>query len=84
MERLPGSKKIPNSTTGLIFIYFLIINLLIKLKERVKQMRLQFYHEKAILIQKIWRGYYSRKYVFNYYKRKAYLQAIEQKNEIVL
>lgn len=47
-------------------------------------MRLQFYHEKAILIQKIWRGYYSRKYVFNYYKRKAYLQAIEQKNEIVL
>ncbi|RNA00649.1 Spermatogenesis-associated 17 [Brachionus plicatilis] len=56
----------------------------IQLEERVRQMRLEFYHEKAILIQKIWRGYYSRKYVFNYYKRKAYLKAIEQKNEIVL
>ena len=38
----------------------------------------------VLQIQKIWRGYYSRKYIFNYYKRKAYLQAIQQKNEIVL
>jgi len=47
-------------------------------------MRLQFYHQKAVIIQKTWRGFYSRKYIFNYYKRKAYLNAIQQKNEIVL
>lgn len=32
-------------------------------------------------IQKIWRGYYVRKYVLNYYSRKRYLFGLEQKNE---
>ena len=34
-------------------------------------------------IQKMWRGYYVRKYVFNYYSRKRYLEALQIKNEIV-
>lgn len=31
----------------------------------------------------MWRGYYIRKYVFNYYSRKRYLEALQIKNEIV-
>ena len=34
-------------------------------------------------IQKIWRGYYVRRYVHNYYAQKAYLEALERKNEII-
>ena len=54
------------------------------LEQRLKQMRLDFYCNKAVMIQKHWKGYYSRKYIFNYYKRKAYLIAVQQKNEVVL
>lgn len=54
------------------------------LDERVKEMRLRFFDNKATLCQKTWRGYFSRKYIFNYYKRKAYLIAIQHKNEAVL
>lgn len=34
-------------------------------------------------IQKMWRGYYVRRYVHNYYAQKAYLEALERKNEII-
>jgi hypothetical protein len=34
-------------------------------------------------MQKIWRGYYTRKYIFNYYSRKRYLDGLVIKNEIV-
>lgn len=54
------------------------------LDERVRTMRKNFFDEKATMCQKIWRGYFSRKYIFNYYKRKAYLVAIQHKNEAVL
>lgn len=54
------------------------------LKARVAEMRLNFFYNQATIIQKIWRGYFSRKYIFNYYKRKAYLIAIQHKNEAVL
>lgn len=37
----------------------------------------------ATQIQKIWRGYYIRKYVYNYYSVKRYLEALEVKNAIV-
>ena len=47
-------------------------------------MRKQFFDDKATICQKTWRGYFSRKYIFNYYKRKAYLIAIQHKNEAVL
>lgn len=54
------------------------------LAESVRSMKLDYYDKKATLIQKCWRGFYSRKYVFNYYKRKAYLIAVQHKNEAVL
>lgn len=54
------------------------------LDKRVREMRKNFFDQKATICQKIWRGYFSRKYIFNYYKRKAYLIAIQHKNEAVL
>jgi hypothetical protein len=54
------------------------------LDKRVREMRKQFFDDKATICQKTWRGYFSRKYIFNYYKRKAYLIAIQHKNEAVL
>jgi myosin heavy subunit len=52
-----------------------------KLKEHVVQLRLKYYDDNAVKIQKIWRGYYVRKYVLDYYSRKRYLYGLEQKNE---
>ena len=39
---------------------------------------------KIFKIQKFWRGFYSRKYIFDYYKRRAYLNGVVQKNELIL
>ena len=36
-----------------------------------------------IQIQKTWRGFYTRKYVANYYSRRRYLEAVKVKNEVV-
>ncbi|EDO37017.1 predicted protein, partial [Nematostella vectensis] len=52
-------------------------------KEHVKQMRINFYNAQATKIQKVWRGYYTRKYIHNYYSRKAFLTGLVVKNEIV-
>ncbi|XP_010189134.1 PREDICTED: spermatogenesis-associated protein 17, partial [Mesitornis unicolor] len=46
-------------------------------------MKMNFYNEMAVRIQKRWRGYYVRKYIHNYYALKKYLRAISVKNEIV-
>lgn len=32
-------------------------------------------------IQKIWRGFYVRKYVLDFHSRKKYFAGLEQKNE---
>lgn len=37
----------------------------------------------AVKIQKVWRGFYSRKYVANYYSRKRYLEGLVLKNELI-
>ena len=42
--------------------------------------KLAWYNQNATLIQKIWRGFYSRKHVHNFYTRKAYLLALTIKN----
>lgn len=34
-------------------------------------------------VQKTWRGFYTRKYIFNYHSRKKYLEGLKIKNEIV-
>lgn len=41
---------------------------------------MKFYHAMASRIQKIWRGYYSRKVLFDYRKRKAYILEVKKKS----
>ncbi|KAG2392387.1 hypothetical protein C9374_012639 [Naegleria lovaniensis] len=53
------------------------------LAERNKQEREQFYHYCASQIQRIYRGYHVRKYVHNFYKRKEYLEFVQQQNATV-
>jgi len=55
----------------------------ILLKNAIFIMKLNSYNAKAAKIQKVWRGYYVRKYVYNYYSRKRYLEALQVKNEII-
>lgn len=43
--------------------------------------RMAYYHRHATTIQKMWRGYYTRKYIHNYYARKAYLHGLTLKND---
>ncbi|ELU08860.1 hypothetical protein CAPTEDRAFT_159316 [Capitella teleta] len=47
-------------------------------------MKMKHYHRMATTIQKTWRGFYTRKYVSNYYSRKRYLEGLKIKNEIML
>ncbi|XP_028402897.1 spermatogenesis-associated protein 17-like [Dendronephthya gigantea] len=49
----------------------------------VVQMRERYYNSMATKIQKLWRGYHTRKYVHNYYSRKRYLEGLKTKNSIV-
>ncbi|XP_029114602.1 spermatogenesis-associated protein 17 isoform X1 [Scleropages formosus] len=46
-------------------------------------MKMNFYNEMAIRIQRRWRGYYVRKYIHNYYALKRYLEGLTIKNEQV-
>lgn len=42
--------------------------------------RIEFFSSAATSIQRIYRGYYSRKYLHDFYARKKYLKHIEGKN----
>lgn len=55
----------------------------IKVRNLVMVMRMNFYNCMAVRIQKIWRGFYVRKHVHNFYARKRYLEALAIKNQIV-
>ncbi|KAK2511874.1 Spata17, partial [Columba guinea] len=46
-------------------------------------MKMNFYNEMAVRIQKRWRGYYVRKYIHNYYGLKKYLETVSMNNEFV-
>uniref|UniRef100_S4RRA7 Spermatogenesis associated 17 n=1 Tax=Petromyzon marinus TaxID=7757 RepID=S4RRA7_PETMA len=46
-------------------------------------MKLAFFNAMAVKIQKIWRGYYVRKYVHNYYALRNYLDGLAIKHEII-
>lgn len=46
-------------------------------------MRHNYYNAMTTKIQKMWRGFYVRKYVFDYYSRKRYLEGLIVKNEVV-
>lgn len=41
---------------------------------------LQYFAQQAIIIQKVFRGYFVRKYIHNFYMRKSELEALQTKN----
>lgn len=49
--------------------------------EKYRQERVDFFNKQATKIQKVWRGYYDRKHVFNFAKQKEYLEQVKQTNE---
>lgn len=54
------------------------------LAEVCHRKRMEYFNKAATTIQKMWRGYYIRKYACDfggYYKRKEYLKNLESKNE---
>ena len=53
------------------------------MKEEKARMQLEFFCSMAVIIQKIFRGYYVRKYKHDFYARKRYLNNVAQKNEEV-
>ncbi|XP_067942283.1 spermatogenesis-associated protein 17-like [Watersipora subatra] len=53
------------------------------LKNEVFVMKLNRYNLLATRIQKVWRGFYVRKYIFNYYSFKRYLSSLLIKNETI-
>ena len=46
-------------------------------------MQMRYFHTVASIIQKIFRGYYVRKYKHDFYARKRYLTNVAQKNHEV-
>ncbi|CAL8364597.1 unnamed protein product [Gadus morhua 'NCC'] len=58
-----------------------------RLRQMVKAayfiMKIHFYEAMAVRIQRIWRGFYVRKYVHNFYDRKRYLEGLAIKNDQV-
>ncbi|KAF6022748.1 SPATA17 [Bugula neritina] len=53
------------------------------LKNEVFSMKLNHYNSLATKIQKVWRGFYVRKYIFNYFSFKRYLSGLLIKNETI-
>ena len=49
----------------------------------MEQKQSKFFNEQAKIIQKYFRGFYSRKYEHDFYARKSYLQHVQKKNEEV-
>jgi len=42
---------------------------------------LKYFSQQATVIQKVFRGYFERKYLHNFYLRKSELKALQTKNE---
>lgn len=53
-----------------------------RLEKCLDDMRIEYYKEMATRIQRNWRGYYVRRYVFNYRAYKEYLRGVVLINEI--
>ena len=49
--------------------------------QRIKDARLGFFHYQASIVQKSFRGYYSRRYYHDFFARKAYIQEVIVKSE---
>ena len=50
---------------------------------KLARLRREFWNSTATVVQKIFRGYYSRKNVHNFYLRKSYIETIASKGEAV-
>lgn len=46
-------------------------------------MKMNFYEEMAVRIQRRWRGFFVRKYIHNFYARKNYLEGLTLTNHLV-
>lgn len=53
----------------------------IKQSKDYNEKNMHYFAQQAILIQKIFRGFFVRKYKNNFYLRKQELQALQTKNE---
>ena len=53
----------------------------IKIKERCTVKNHKYFDYQARIIQKYFRGYYSRMYIHDYFARDNYLKFIEEKNQ---
>ena len=53
----------------------------IRKMEDNNQKNFAYFAKQAIMIQKLFRGFFVRKYVHNFYLRKEELQALEKRNE---
>eukprot|EP01112_Ceratiomyxa_fruticulosa_P003196 TRINITY_DN1356_c0_g1_i1.p1 TRINITY_DN1356_c0_g1~~TRINITY_DN1356_c0_g1_i1.p1 ORF type:complete len:286 (-),score=47.63 TRINITY_DN1356_c0_g1_i1:85-942(-) len=49
--------------------------------ERERQLRLDYFTKAACNVQRIFRGFYSRKYIHNFYGRKKYLMEVYSRGE---
>ena len=52
--------------------------------EKYRKEREDYFNLMASKIQKVWRGYYDRKHIFNYAKQKDYLKSVQEKNDEML
>lgn len=50
-------------------------------QERARKLQDQFFHHCASIIQKFFRGWWSRKHLHDYHGRKRYLQTVEKRGE---
>lgn len=49
--------------------------------QEINRKNMLYFGKQAVIIQKMFRGFYVREYVHNFYLRKEELQALERKNE---
>mmetsp|Transcript_28053 Transcript_28053/g.97047 ORF Transcript_28053/g.97047 Transcript_28053/m.97047 type:complete len:358 (-) Transcript_28053:140-1213(-) len=53
------------------------------MREREEQQQASVFHYYASIAQRIFRGYYSRRYIHNYHSRKLYIQTIQEQSEVL-
>mmetsp|Transcript_23274 Transcript_23274/g.54969 ORF Transcript_23274/g.54969 Transcript_23274/m.54969 type:complete len:388 (+) Transcript_23274:123-1286(+) len=49
--------------------------------ERTNKLQLHFFHHCAAMIQRLWRGWFSRLHVHDFYMRRDYLVKVEQRGQ---
>ena len=50
-------------------------------RERTSREESSVFHYYATVIQRVFNGYYSRKYIHDFFARKAYIESIKQKSQ---